>query len=155
MTATERQGVETAEELGPIGYLVVEYPGNKMTGEGLTALVDLVDRGAIRVLDLMFIRKDDDGSVQALEIEDLDGDQDFSMTIFEGVSSGLLGEDDLAEGGSVLAPNSSAAMLLYENRWAAPFASALRRSGAQVVAAGFIPQDDIVAAIDELDADIR
>ncbi|KJY24574.1 DUF6325 family protein, partial [Streptomyces katrae] len=81
--------------MGPIDYLVVEFPGNRMTGEGFPLLVDLVDRGLIRILDLVFIRKDQDGSVAALEIADLDADGELDLAVFEGASSGLLGQDDL------------------------------------------------------------
>ncbi|MET9894183.1 DUF6325 family protein, partial [Streptomyces sp. NPDC006465] len=79
--------------MGPIDYVVVEFPGNRMTGEGFPILVDLVDRGLIRILDLLFVRKDEDGSVVGLEIADLTGDGALDLAVFEGASSGLLGED--------------------------------------------------------------
>ena len=136
------------EHSGPIDYLVVEFPGNKMTGEGLPILVDLVDRGVIRVLDLIFVTKDNDGTVSAAELRDFDGDGTTDLAVFDGASSGLMSDDDIAEGGSVLEPGSSGAVLIYENRWAAPFTAALRRGGAQLVAAGFIPQDDLLASLE-------
>jgi hypothetical protein len=139
-------------ELGPIDYLVVEWPADKQpTGEALPMLVDLVDRGLIRVLDLAFIRKEDDGTVVGLEVGDLDLDGNPELKVFEGASSGLLGEDDYSEAGAALEPGSSAALLVYENTWAAPFATALRRSGAQLVANGRIPVNAIIAALDELE----
>ncbi|MGW3916456.1 DUF6325 family protein, partial [Streptomyces sp. NPDC005070] len=113
--------------MGPIDYIVVEFPGNRMTGEGLPILVDLVDRGIIRILDLLFVRKDEDGSVVGMEVADFDGDGALDLAVFEGVSSGLLGEDDIAEAGKALEPGNSAGILVYENLWAAPFAAALRR----------------------------
>ncbi|QIY94171.2 DUF6325 family protein [Streptomyces sp. S1D4-11] len=135
-------------EMGPIDYIVVEFPGNRMTGEGLPLLVDLVDRGLIRILDLMFVRKDEDGSVVGLEIADLTGDGALDLAVFEGASSGLLGEDDIEEAASVLEPGNSAGILVYENLWAAPFATALRRGGAQMVASGRIPVPAVLAALD-------
>ncbi|SES48151.1 hypothetical protein SAMN04487983_106724 [Streptomyces sp. yr375] len=138
-------------EMGPIDYLVVEFPGNRMTGEGLPMLVDLVDRGLIRILDLMFVRKEEDGSLVGLEIADLTGDGALELAVFEGVSSGLLGEDDIQEAGAALRPGSSAGILVYENLWAAPFAAALRRGGAQLVASGRIPVPAVLDALDATD----
>jgi hypothetical protein len=139
-------------ELGPVDYLVVEFPGNRMTGEGLPMLVDLVDRGIIRILDLVFIRKDLDGSVRAFEIADFDGDGTLDLAVFEGATSGLLGDDDVAEAGGVIEAGSSAGILLFENRWAAPFVGALRRGGAEVVASGRIPATDLLAALESAEA---
>jgi hypothetical protein len=141
--------------MGPIGYLIVEFPGSKMNGEGLPRLVDLVDRGLIRVLDLAFVMKDDDGSVHAAEIRDFDGDGEFDLTVFEGASSGLLDEDDMAAGAAVLEPGSSGAVLIYENRWAAPFVDALHRGGAELVAAGFVPPDAMTASLEAAEAATR
>ncbi|MBK3626554.1 DUF1269 domain-containing protein [Streptomyces sp. MBT49] len=138
--------------MGPIDYLVVEFPGNRMTGEGFPLLVDLVDRGLIRILDLLFVRKDEDGSVVGMEIADLTGDGALDLAVFEGASSGLLGQDDIAEAGGALEPGNSAAILVYENLWAAPFAAALRRGGAQLVASGRIPVPAVLAALDDTDA---
>ncbi|MFF9814391.1 DUF6325 family protein [Streptomyces sp. NPDC014006] len=134
--------------MGPVDYLVVEFPGNRMTGEGLPLLVDLVDRGVIRILDLTFIRKDADGSVTGLEIGDLTGDGALDLAVFEGASSGLLGQDDLEEAAAALEPGNSAGVLIYENLWAAPLAAALRRGGAELVASGRIPVPAILAALD-------
>jgi len=127
---------------------VVEFPGSKMTGEGFPLLIDLVDRGIIRVLDLLFVTKELDGTIVAIEIADLDGDGALDLAVFEGASSGLLGEDDLDEAGSVLEPGSSAGILVYENVWAGPFASALRRGGGQLAASGRIPVQALLAAIE-------
>ena len=136
------------EEIGPIDYLVVEFPGSRMTGEGLPLLVDLVDRGIIRVLDLVFVKKELDGSVKGVAVADLDHDGQLDLAVFNGASSGLLGQEDLDEAGGVLQPGSSAGLLVYENRWAAPFAKALRRGGGQLVASGRIPVQAVLAALD-------
>ncbi|HSP70881.1 MAG TPA: DUF6325 family protein [Gaiellaceae bacterium] len=139
--------------MGPIDYLVVEWPADSPpNGEAMPMLVDLVERGVIRVLDLVFVRKNADGTVTRLELTDLDLDGNPELAVFEGASSGLIGDDDLAEAGSVLGPECSAALLVYENLWAAPFATALRRSGAQLVANGRIPINAIISALDELEA---
>jgi len=140
------------DALGPISYLVVEFPGNKVTGEGLATLTDLVDRGQIRVLDLLFASRDIDGSVRAMELRDIDCDGELDLLAFEGASSGLLDQSDVAEGASVVEPGSSAAILIFENRWAASFTQALRGSGAELVAAGYIPLDDIARSLDAAEA---
>ncbi|MFJ9943753.1 DUF6325 family protein [Streptomyces erythrochromogenes] len=139
------------ETMGPVDYLIVEFPGNKMTGEGFPLLVDLVDRGVIRILDLVFVRKDADGSVVALELKDAGGGE-MDLSVFEGVASGLLGQDDIDEAGAALEAGSSAGILVYENVWAAPFALALRRSGAQLVAGGRIPVQALLASLDAMEA---
>jgi hypothetical protein len=140
------------DEMGPIDYIVVEFPGSKMTGEGFPILLDLVDRGIVRILDLLFVTKNLDGSVQGIAIADLDGDGALDLAAFEGASSGLLGEDDIEEAGSVLEPGSSAGILVYENVWAGPFAAAVRRGGGQLVASGRIPIQAMLAALEAADA---
>lgn len=140
------------DDVGPIDYLVVEYPGSRPTGEALPYLVDLVDRGLIRILDLVFVRKDPDGSVAAVELANLVQDENPDLTVFEGASSGLLGQDDVEEAGAVIGPGSTAAIVMYENLWAAPLAGALRRGGARLVAAGRIPAQDFLAALDSVEA---
>jgi len=142
------------EVMGPISYVIVQFPGNKMTGEGFPILVDLVDRGLIRILDLVFITRADDGSTAVLELNDLDRDDnvEVDLAVFEGASSGLIGESDIAEAANAIEPGSSAGVLLFENRWAASFVQALRRGGAELVAAGYIPQDDLVAALEAAEA---
>jgi len=134
------------ENMGPIDYLIVEFPGNRMTGEGMPILIDLVDRGIIRILDLAFIRKSADGQVQALRIEDMDAEGAKQFAVFQGASSGLLDSDDLREAAKAVEPNSSAGILVYENTWAAPFAIALRRGGAQLIASGRIPVQALLAS---------
>jgi hypothetical protein len=134
--------------MGPVSYLIVEFPGNKMTGEGFPILVDLVDRGLIRILDLAFVTKDDDGTVSAINLSDIDGDGELDLAVFDGVSSGMLDESDFADAAPAIAPGSSAGILVFENRWATEFVQALRGGGAELVAAGYIPQDTLLASLD-------
>lgn len=134
-------------EMGPIDYLLVEWPGRQPNGEAAPYLVDLVERGLIRILDLTFIAKDEDGSVSGLELSDL-GDGAAELSVFEGASSGLISDDDVNEAAAALEPGTSAALLVYENSWAGPFAAAVRRSGGQLVASGRIPAEDVLAALD-------
>ena len=141
-------------EMGPIDYLVVEWPKESPpTGEAFPYLVDLVDRGVIRILDLAFVEKDMDGNILALDIADFDGDGYNDLAVFEGASSGLIGDDDQQEAGGVLEPGTAAAIMVFENTWAAPFATALRKTGAQLVAQGRIPINDLIATLDELEAE--
>jgi uncharacterized membrane protein len=142
------QELDELEEMGPIDYVVIEFPGSRMTGEGLSHLVDLVEQGVIRLLDLVFVTKAEDGSVTGVEIADLDHDGTLDLAVFEGARSGLLDDDDIGDAGEVLQPGSSAGILVYENRWAAPFASAVRRAGGQLVASGRIPVQAILAALE-------
>ncbi len=134
-------------EMGPIDYLLVEWPGRQPNGEVAPELVDLVERGLIRILDLVFIAKGEDGNVAGIELADLGGEVP-ALAIFEGASSGLIGDDDVAEAGAVLEPGTSAALLVFENTWAAPFVAAVRRSGGELVASGRIPAQDILDALE-------
>lgn len=134
-------------EMGPVDYILVEWPGRQPNGEVAPHLVDLVDRGLIRILDLAFVTKDEDGTVAGIELADL-GDGAGELEVFEGASSGLLSDDDLTEAAAALEPGTSAAVLVFENAWAAPFAAAVRRSGGQLVASGRIPVQAILAALD-------
>jgi Family of unknown function (DUF6325) len=135
------------DEMGPIDFVLIEWPGRQPTGEALPHLVDLVDRGIIRILDLAFIMKAEDGSVAGVEISEL-GDQVEEVKVFEGASSGLISDEDRAEAGEAMEPGTSAALLVYENRWAGPFAAAVRRSGGQLVADGRIPVQAFLAALE-------
>jgi uncharacterized protein DUF6325 len=153
LIATKGAGlsVEEFNEMGPIDYILVEWPGRQPKGEVAPHLVDLVDRGLIRILDLAFIAKAEDGSVAGLEIAEVGGEV-AELAIFEGASSGLLADEDIAEAGGALEPGTSAALLVFENTWAAPFASAMRRSGGQLVASGRIPIQAVLAALDAAEA---
>jgi hypothetical protein len=138
-------------EMGPIDYVLVEWPGKQPEGEIAPHLVDLVDRGLIRILDLAFLAKGEDGTIAAVEIADLGGEV-TELAVFEGASSGLLDSEDLDLAGEALEPGTSAALLVYENTWAGPFAAAVRRSGGQLVASGRIPATDLLAALDAVEA---
>jgi hypothetical protein len=142
----------TEQDIGPIDYLTLEFPQAKLTGEGLSELVALVDRGVITILDLKFIKVEQDGSFAAMEVKDFDGDGVLDLAIFEGVESGLLDDDDVSQAASVIGPGSAAGLLVYENTWARPFVSAMRRAGAEVVSSGRIPADDVLAALDALES---
>ena len=142
---------EESEAMGPVSYLIVEFPGNKMTGEGFQALIDLVDRGVIRILDLEFVTRRDDGSVAALSLQELDSGE-FDLTLFEGASSGLLDQSDFDGAKDAISPGSSAGILIFENRWATTFVQGLRNGGAELVAAGYIPLADIAASLDAAEA---
>ena len=139
------------EEMGPVDWILVEFSGPP-TGAAAPYLLDLVERGLIRILDLVLVNKDADGTLTVLELADVDGDGELDLTVFEGVRSGLLGEDDVAEAGEAMEPGTSGVFLLYENLWAAPFAVAVRQAGGQLVASGRIPVQSIIAALDDLEA---
>jgi hypothetical protein len=140
-------------ELGPIDIVVIAYPaGAPMTGEAAPLLVDLVERGIIRVLDAMFVMKNEDGTFSGFDATDLDDKGVGDFTVFEGASSGLLGEDDAAKTADVIEPGSAAVMLVYENRWAAPFVAAVRRNGGVPVAFERIPAQDLIDALDAAEA---
>jgi len=140
------------DDMGPVDYLVIEFPADRQPdGSALPLLRDLVDRGIIRVFDLAFVRREADGSIVGIDIADVGLRGDVDVTLFAEASSGLVDDADLAEAGSVLEPGASAAVLVYENTWAAPFARALRRNGAQLVAGGRIPVQAILATLDTLE----
>jgi len=140
------------EEMGPVDYLIIEFPDGQPKGKAAPLLVDLVDRGLIRILDLMFITKGEDGTVAAIEIADFDGDGKLDYAVFEGASSGILSDEDREEAGNALEPGAAAAVLVFENRWAAPFAKAVRESGGQLVAFGRIPVQALLASLEAAEA---
>jgi Family of unknown function (DUF6325) len=134
--------------IGPVEYLVVAFPGNKFNGEIAPALRDLIDSGTVRVLDLAFVMKDADGSVVGGELEDAGSEvmQAFNALTIE--RGGLLNDDDLVDIGDALEPNSSAAILVWEDLWATRFADAIADSGGVLVDIQRIPRDVVQAAID-------
>jgi hypothetical protein len=136
------------DELGPVDYLVVEFPAGatNFDGEMASELAALVDAGTIRVLDIMILQKDADGSVEALELDDLDAVDDLRR--IEAEIAEILAVDDVAHLAAAMEPGSVAGVLVWENRWAAPFASAARRAGGQLIASGRIPIQAIIASLE-------
>jgi hypothetical protein len=150
--ATEDMTANELDHMGPIDYVVIEFPDGQPKGEAAPLLLDLVDRGIIRILDLTFMRKDEDGSIAGMEITDLDRQGAGEFVVFAGAASGLLTDEDRREAGNVLAPGTAAAVIVYENRWAAPFARAVRKAGGQLVAFDRIPVQAVLAALDATEA---
>jgi hypothetical protein len=139
---------ESTGAIGPIDYLIVEWPDQQPNGEALPHLIDLVDRGLVRIIDLAFITKGEDGSVARLNIDELGAE----FEVFDGAASDLLDEGDIGEAASALEPGTSAALLLWENLWAAPLAAALRGNGAQLVARGAVPLDALLETLEAAEA---
>ena len=140
--------VDSVDELGPVDWIVVEFPGSRFNGEIAPALRDLVDRDLIRVLDLLVLKKDPDGTLEAFELSDLDTTEIGELRNYESQLAMLLSEDDVTAVAAAIEPGSSAAVLVWENTWAAPFASAVRHSGGQLVASGRIPIQALLAAVE-------
>ena len=144
---------DTIDELGPVDWIVVEFPGSKFNGEIAPALQDLVQRGTIRVLDLLMLKKDEDGGIEAFELSDMDPSELGELRAYESQLAMLLSEDDVTAVAAAVEPGSSAAVLVWENLWAAPFASAVRHAGGQLVASGRIPIQALFAALEADDDD--
>lgn|SRR5512133_1810450 len=151
MSVEDAAGIEELQEMGPIDYVVLEWPNQQPNGEVAPLILDLVDRGLIRILDIAFMVKDEDGVVGALDLASLAGEA-APFAEFDGASSGLMDQTDLEEAAAVLQPGTSAAVLVWENRWAAPVAVAVRKSGGQLVASGRIPIQAILAALEAAEA---
>jgi len=141
----------TEDALGPIDFLLLELDPEHLDGSIAAALMDLVDRGVVSVLDLLVIRKDADGTVVIVDIDGLSADAVGGFTLFVGASSGLLGDDDVAEAGHALEPSRTAALLVYENTWARGFVAAATAAGAQLVASARIPATAVNEALDAMD----
>lgn len=141
------------DELGPVDWIVLEFPGSRFNGEIAPVMGDLVDRGTVRILDLLLIRKDGDGSLEFAELDELDESEIGRLRSYEGELATLLSEQDVLAVAEAVEPGSTAALLVWENSWAAPFASAVRRAGGQLVAGGRIPVQALLAAVEEGDDD--
>ena len=135
-------------EIGPIDYILLEYPGAQPTGEALPHLINLVEQGIIRILDVALILKGDDGSFRWIDLSEVAPLGVEELAVLEGAVTGMLDDDDIAAAAEALEPGSLGAVLVYENSWAAPFATALRRAGAQLVASGRIPVQDVLTALE-------
>jgi Family of unknown function (DUF6325) len=153
-TTPEEVAMEAhVEDLGPVDIVVIAYPADApMTGEAVPIVLDLVERGIIRVLDAMFVVKEQDGTYSGFEATDLDSKGVGDFAAFEGASSGLLGDDDVAAAGDGIEPGSAAVIVVYENRWAAPFAAAVRRNGGTVVAFQRVPVQDLIESLEAAEA---
>jgi hypothetical protein len=142
-----------SEEVGPIDIVVIGYPaGAPMTGEAIPILLDLVGRGVIRVLDVLFVMQDENGRYAGFKAHELDATSIGDFKEFEGASSGLLGDEDVATAAEALDPGTAAVLIVYENRWAAPFAAAVRRNGGVVLDYQRIPVQDVIDALDAVEA---
>jgi hypothetical protein len=148
LESTQTAGAADLTEMGPIDYVVLEWPRDRTPADVAPMIVDLVDRGIIRILDIAVIAKEDDGIVTALDFGRLE-----AFGVFEGASTGILANEDLEAAGEILEPGTAAAILIWENRWAAPIAIALRRSGAQLAATGRLPVQGILAALEAAETD--
>jgi len=137
---------------GPVDFVLIEFVGDRLTGGAADALMDLVDRGIVRVYDLLVIRKDSDGSFSGIDISDLSADRVGGFTAFAGARSGLLGDDDLRQAADAMEPGTVAALIVYENSWAIPFVAAARDAGGQLIASARIPAQDVMDALDAVDA---
>jgi hypothetical protein len=139
-------------ELGPVDVVVIGYPPDApRTGEAIPLFVDLVDRGIIRVLDVLMVQKDSEGNISGLEIADLDGDGVDDLLVFTGARTGMPGEEDASTAGEALQPGEAALMICFENAWAAPFASAVRHNGGRVLAFERVAAQDVLDTLDALD----
>jgi hypothetical protein len=145
--------VGTERDVGPIDYLALEFPGSRLQGKGMAALLDLVERGIIRILDLRVAMRTEAGDVAAVALTDLDHDGALDLTVFEGAVSGLLDDDDIDATAALVAPGNAVGVIVYENTWAGPFVTAMREAGAQVIAGGRIPVADVIAVLDALEAE--
>jgi hypothetical protein len=140
-------------ELGPVDIVVIGFPPDApRTGESVPVFVDLVDRGIIRVLDVLMIQKDAESVVSAVELKDLGDGALVNLSVFQGAQTGLLGDEDAALAGEALEPGEAAVLICFENSWAAPFVTSVRRNGGRVLAFQRVPAQDVLDTIEALDA---
>jgi hypothetical protein len=144
--------VNSSEVHGPIDFVLVEFPGDRMTGGAADALADLVERGIIRLYDLLVVRKDDDGSFSGFDVAELADGAAGAFVAFSGARSGLLDDDDLRQAADAMEPGTIAALIVYENTWAIPFVAQAMEAGGQLIASARIPADVVNATLDGLEA---
>jgi hypothetical protein len=150
VSATEALPDAVDADIGPIDIVVIGFqPDAPMTGDAIPLLLDLVERGVVRVLDVLFVTKDEDGTFSGFNATDLTPDTMGDLAMFEGASSGMLGDEDASIAAEDLEPGTAAVIIVYENRWAAPFAAAVRRNGGRLLATARIPVQDVIASLDE------
>jgi hypothetical protein len=137
---------------GPIDFVLIEFPEAERTGRVAEAILDLVERGIVRIYDLLAIRKEEDGSFSGIDLSELPGDEAAGFVAFAGARSGLLGDDDLRQAADAMAPGTTAALIVYENAWAIPFVSAALDAGGQLIASARIPAQDIMEALDAIES---
>ena len=146
---------DTDAELGPVDIIVIGFPaGAPMTGDSIPIFVDLVDRGIIRVLDALFVHKDEDGTFSGFDLADVDEDTAGDLTVFAGATTGLLDDDDVALAAAEVEPGAAAVMIVYENRWAAPFINAVHRNGGMLIANERIGVQDLMDALGDADSPV-
>jgi uncharacterized membrane protein len=144
--------MSTELELGPVDVVVIGYPADApRTGEAIPLMLDLVDRGIIRILDVAGVEKQADGTVNVVQITDIDGDGFPDLVAFEGAQTGMLGDQDFQTAAEAMEPGSAAVLLVFENSWAAPFVSAVRRNGGTVLGVQRVPAEDLMEAIEALE----
>ncbi len=146
MRSNERDPDE--DELGPVDYLAIEFPGGRVTAPGFEQLLSLARQGTIRVLDVEFVVKDSAGNTGKAEASELGGSDGVDLSAWAGASSGLLDDADVGQIAASIGPGAAAAVVVYENRWVLGLADAWRRDGARLIADGGISADDLVAALD-------
>jgi len=146
---SEETSAAQADAHGPVDFLLLEFPADRLTGSVVPELIALVESGTIRLYDLMVISKSEDGAVEALELRDSPLGQDFQY--FAGATSGLLDDDDMRQAAEAMTPGTVAALLVYENSWAVPFVTAARNSGAELIASARIPATVVMEALDALE----
>jgi hypothetical protein len=140
-------------ELGPVDIVVIGFGADApKTGESIPYFIDLVDRGIIRVLDVLMVQKEADGAVVGVNIGDLDGDGVPDLTVFEGARTGMLGDEDAGVAGEALEPGEAAVLICFENAWAAPFVTSVRRNGGHVLAFQRVPAEEVVEIVEALEA---